>query len=177
MRAKTASVFLVLTLFASDTLFAPKFKSAPARVTVKTLEGPAETITLDASSIETGHDAAWSMKSEGSGAPTAEFIDASGKWLAIELMFDTYETGEDVSTKIPAALGKLIEPDKSLKRPPMSLFSWGSNLPTFKGVVESMNVKYTLFLEDGTPCRATVNLKMKEASRAQTKSEQPSPCD
>ena len=34
MRAKTVSVFLVLTLFVSDTLFAPKFKTAPARVTV-----------------------------------------------------------------------------------------------------------------------------------------------
>lgn len=177
MRAKTASVFLVLTVFVSDTLLAPKFKDAPARVTIKTLEGNPETITFDAASIDTGHDVNWSLKAATSDGPLAEFIDADARWASIELFLDSYETGEDVTTKIPAGLSKLTLVDDKMKRPPMVTFTWGSRSPAFKGVVESMHVKYTMFLEDGTPCRATVNLKMKQASKAEAKSAQPSPCD
>jgi hypothetical protein len=49
--------------------------------------------------------------------------------------------------------------------------TWGSKFPVFKGVIESMNVKYTLFMPDGTPCRATVNLKMKQANKLLNKKE------
>ncbi len=63
-----------------------------------------------------------------------------------------------------------------VKRPPMIAVVWGSKQSTFKGVVESMNVKYTMFLEDGTPRRATVSLKMKRADSATSKAPDPAPC-
>src|SRR5262249_60602433 len=50
-----------------------------------------------------------------------------------------------------------------LTRPPLCTFTWGSNMPVFKGVVEDLAVKYTLFLPDGTPCRATATLSMKQS--------------
>jgi hypothetical protein len=47
----------------------------------------------------------------------------------------------------------------------MCTFTWGNGgMPVFKGVVASLNVKYTLFLPTGIPCRATVNLKMTQAA-------------
>jgi hypothetical protein len=58
-----------------------------------------------------------------------------------------------------------------VKRPPLLTFTWGSKFPVFKGVIENLSVKYTLFLPDGTPCRATVNLKMKQANKLLNKKE------
>ena len=55
-------------------------------------------------------------------------------------------------------------------RPPLCRFVWGS-MGEFKGVVESVGVKYTLFMPDGSPVRATVQLKMKQADKALSKDE------
>jgi len=41
---------------------------------------------------------------------------------------------------------------------------WGT-LPDFEGVLESVSTKYTMFLPNGTPVRATCSCKFKEASR------------
>jgi hypothetical protein len=41
------------------------------------------------------------------------------------------------------------------------MFKWG-NFPPFKGVIEQLSVKYTMFFPDGTPCRATATVKLKE---------------
>jgi hypothetical protein len=46
------------------------------------------------------------------------------------------------------------------------MFSWGEI--QFQGVVESLTVKFTMFLSNGTPVRAECTLKMKEASQAVT---------
>src|SRR6266545_2892953 len=54
-----------------------------------------------------------------------------------------------------------IIPD--LKRPPPCLFLWGQNFPSFMGVIDSLSTKYTMFLPDGTPVRATVSVSMKQA--------------
>jgi hypothetical protein len=51
------------------------------------------------------------------------------------------------------------------KRPPKCGVKWADGaLPEFLGVVEKVDVKYTMFLPDGTPVRATVNMSFKEAS-------------
>lgn len=55
-------------------------------------------------------------------------------------------------------------------RPPLVTFTWGG-LQVFEGVIESLNVKYTMFLPDGTPTRATVTLRMKEAGALLNKKE------
>jgi hypothetical protein len=43
---------------------------------------------------------------------------------------------------------------------------WGKFV--FKGVVESLTQKFTMFLSDGTPVRCEATLKMKKASQAVT---------
>jgi hypothetical protein len=50
---------------------------------------------------------------------------------------------------------------------------WGAGGPPtdvlgggpFRGVIESLQTKYTMFLPNGTPVRATCNVKIKEAAR------------
>jgi nucleoid-associated protein YgaU len=44
---------------------------------------------------------------------------------------------------------------------PHVLFQWGDRI-TFKGYVESLAVKYTMFRAEGTPIRGTCTVAMKE---------------
>jgi hypothetical protein len=103
--------------------------------------------------------------------PTLEFTAAEPKTLACELMFDMFEERGDVHAKYISQLEKMALVDTSVKRPPLLTFTWGANFPVFKGVIEKLNVKYTLFLPDGTPCRATVQLTMKQANKLLNKKE------
>jgi len=111
-------------------------------------------------------------KSKGD-VPDYEFTSAEGRNLSVELFFDTYETGKNVADTI-AKLEKgtlIMEGGKEEDRhPPTCIFVWGS-FPSFKGVIESLSVKYTMFFADGTPCRASASLKMKEANEVAAKVE------
>ena len=49
--------------------------------------------------------------------------------------------------------------DKQKFRPPVILFIWGRFI--FKGVIESLSQKYTMFLSDGTPVRAECAIKLR----------------
>ena len=114
----------------------------------------------------------WQVHKNSEGdAPTLEFTAGSGKELTCELMFDMFEDKGDVYATYVSLLENLALIDSDLSRPPMCTFTWGSNMKVFQGVLEDLNVKYTLFLPDGTPCRATVNIKMKEAQSLMNKKE------
>jgi len=91
------------------------------------------------------------------GAPPA-------KTLTAELVFDTSKEGTDVRKRI-AALNALAVVDGTKKRPPAATVIWGSALPVFEGVIESVRARYTLFLADGTPTRASVSVGAREAQR------------
>lgn len=100
-----------------------------------------------------------------------EFTGARGRTLSLELFFDTYETGDSVYVRYVEPLEKgttvMAGDTEDMKRPPACLISWGKGFPKFVGVIESLSVKYTMFFSDGTPCRATAALKLKEAPRKQ----------
>jgi hypothetical protein len=114
----------------------------------------------------------WQVHKNSEGdAPTLEFTAGSPKELTCELMFDMFEDKGDVYATYVSKLENLALIDSDLNRPPLCTFTWGSNLPVFKGVIEDLNVKYTLFLPDGTPSRCTVNIKMKQAETLMNKQE------
>jgi hypothetical protein len=99
--------------------------------------------------------------------PRLEFTDAAPAVLTVELLFDTFETGGDVHELYVSRLERMtqiIDPgssDAERKRPPRCMFKWG-NFPPFKGVIEQLAIKYTMFFRDGSPCRATATVRMKE---------------
>jgi len=107
-------------------------------------------------------------KSSEGDSPTLEFTAAEPKTLTVELLFDTFEAGQDVHQTHVQLLEKLAMIDLTLKRPPLLHFVWGT-FPSFTGVIESLSVKYTLFLADGTPVRATCTLRLKQADRVRGK--------
>lgn len=90
--------------------------------------------------------------------------------LPLDLEADPNGSLEAVTTLLRDAAAKgmevFVEPSSEAGK--VTAFYWGG-MPRFKGVVESLAVKYTLFLPDGTPTRATVSLRMKEAGGALNK--------
>jgi hypothetical protein len=105
----------------------------------------------------------------GANIPQLEFVGGKPATLTLSLFFDTNDTGEDVRTRYTNDLWDLalVNPDRldsktNKGRPPECMFEWG-NAWSFKAVVTSMTQKFTMFLEDGTPTRATVDLTLKQA--------------
>lgn len=90
-------------------------------------------------------------KHERGDAPSIEFTSGEPYRLTVELLFDGYEEKRDVSRDIERLA--IVTEDK--KRPPQYRFTWGGF--EYKGRIEDASVRYTLFLDDGTPVRAVVN--------------------
>jgi hypothetical protein len=115
----------------------------------------------------------WDAEKAWSDAPHPEFKAPKPMTLSVTLQFDSYEERTNVRDKWVRKLEKLTmmkqqlpkdgkgsnAKDKQKYRPPVIMFIWGRF--TFKGVVESLSQKYTMFLSDGTPVRAECALKMR----------------
>jgi len=92
-------------------------------------------------------------------APAASFTTGMRMELEMELFFDSYEQRTDVrehTGRIEALL--MVDPDKH--RPPLTMFIWGNF--QFKGVFERLKQRYIMFLENGTPVRAILNVSIRE---------------
>lgn len=92
-------------------------------------------------------------------APAPSFTLGMRMELDMELFFDTFEYKTDVrlyTSNIESLM--IVDPDKH--RPPLVLFAWGTF--QFKGVLEKLRQRYVMFLEDGTPVRAILNITLKE---------------
>ena len=103
---------------------------------------------------------------KGKDAPKVEYESGSGRQLTFQAFFDTYERGTNVNEYL-ALLEQLATVDSETEgadntsRPPYVIFAWGRER-FFKGLIKSFAVKYKLFLDDGTPVRATADLTIVE---------------
>ncbi len=105
--------------------------------------------------------------------PDYEFSSGAARTLSLELLFDTYETGDggqpdDVSTTHVAMLMQLmmvmdLTGDEDRKRPPIIQVRWDDT--SFEGVLQSVSTKYTMFAPSGRPVRATCAIKVLEVKR------------
>ena len=78
--------------------------------------------------------------------PEQEFTSGNPAVLAVELFFDTYEEKKSCKEHTDKLM-KLALVNSDKHRPPMVVFSWGDT--KFKGVIESLNLRFTMFLSDG----------------------------
>ncbi len=92
-------------------------------------------------------------------SPPVQFIRGNARTLSMQLFFDTYEKGTDVREHTKKIMG-LLAVENELHAPPICTFVWGGL--TFKGVLERADQRFTLFLPDGVPVRATVDVSFKE---------------
>lgn len=107
-------------------------------------------------------------QTSGANVPPLEFSGGQPATLAMQLVFDTYETGDDVRKKYTDAIWTLMMVDPSLKdkknkkgRPPRVRFQWGRSW-SFDAVIVSITQKFTLFLPQGTPVRATLDVSFQQ---------------
>ncbi|WP_274650189.1 CIS tube protein [Paenibacillus humicola] len=107
--------------------------------------------------LESSNKFAW-QTIPGLQTPIAQFISGEATTLSMELFFDSYEQGTDVRLKT-SKISKLLEVDKDLHAPPSCRFVWGSL--DFKGVVERVSQKFTMFLDSGLPVRATLSVSFR----------------
>jgi nucleoid-associated protein YgaU len=112
-------------------------------------------------------------------APEVEFQSVAPETLTVELFFDTYEQRPDAVGWARAALppvpggvvsmstatdvrrhtdrvARLAKIDRELHRPPVCRLWWG-RFDVFQGVLTDLSQTFTMFLEDGTPVRATLS--------------------
>jgi len=87
--------------------------------------------------------------------------------MLFELLFDGSTTATSIQPQIDL-LQTMSDVDAVLKRPPKVRVLWGVEgtaglMPKFDAVIETLDVKYTMFDPEGRPMRATVDLKLKEA--------------
>jgi nucleoid-associated protein YgaU len=95
--------------------------------------------------------------------PESQFTHGQPATLSMDLFFDTYETQEDVRKKHTQKIFALttVEEHGDIHRPPICKLMWG-NWEIFQGILEGLNQRFTLFLADGTPVRATLSCTFKE---------------
>jgi nucleoid-associated protein YgaU len=91
--------------------------------------------------------------------PPIQYVRGNLRTLQMELFFDTYEYKSDVRAET-RRISSLLEKNSTTKAPPVLLFTWGSL--QFKCVLESAAQRFILFLNNGTPVRARLNVTFKE---------------
>jgi hypothetical protein len=116
----------------------------------------------------------------GLNAPLQQFVRGQAEKLTVELFFDTTDSGMGVGaesvTKQTDRVYALTRIEPQGHAPPVVSFSWGQSVPgrnmpaasgsqrrnEFKGVVESVRQKFTLFSPDGVPLRASLTVTIRE---------------
>jgi Contractile injection system tube protein/LysM domain len=99
----------------------------------------------------------------GLSSPLLQFAHGNLRTLDMELLFDTYEVKVDAQRDVRIQTQRLIkfmEIDSSLHAPPILLVAWASL--QFRCVLTKASQKYILFLSDGRPVRARVNVSFTE---------------
>jgi nucleoid-associated protein YgaU len=109
---------------------------------------------------------------DGKNVGDPDFAGGEAQDLAVDLLFDSTDTGQDVRNKY-AALLKMAEVDTSKansktrkSEPPEVKFQWGSFL-SFTGLIKSIHQTFVMFKADGTPLRARVKVTFSETPAVQ----------
>ena len=95
----------------------------------------------------------------GLGAPILQYVRGNTRTLSMELFFDTYEQQTDVREHTNR-IYELLAIDSDTHVPPVCTFTWGKF--NFECVLDRVGGRFTLFLSDGTPVRATLSVTLKE---------------
>jgi nucleoid-associated protein YgaU len=110
----------------------------------------------------------WTVKAKkGMNVGKTDFGGGQPASLKLQLFFNTTDTGEDVR-KQTEKLWDLMMVDANNKNPktnkgepPRCRFQWGKGR-YFTAVIKSITQKFTMFLDDGTPVRATLDVTFQQ---------------
>jgi len=117
----------------------------------------------------------------GLSASTFQFVRGGSRTITMDLFFDTYEEKTDVRlftdritgwdsgsifSKLPGAAKGLMDIDSDLHAPPVCQFIWGSYI--FPCIIEKIDKRFTMFLPEGIPVRATLSVILREYKEYET---------
>jgi Contractile injection system tube protein len=102
--------------------------------------------------------------------PEMQFTGAEPATLSVDLLFDTYDTPEAETDKQSV---KTVYTDKLLHlttveqhgdkhRPPVCRLQWGDQGIFFQGVLQQLELTFTMFTAAGVPVRATARCTFKQ---------------
>ncbi len=147
---------------------------------IKPLEGNGAVIDamFNPDQIVYNKENAWTAQpTNGRSLPGLSYAASGPATLTVTLMFDGTEDGESVAKTVDK-LNALTKVDDSIRngtrsggsggqsqsqqhRPPTVQFLWGNYL-SFKAVIWKVAATFSLFLDDGTPVRASVVVTFKQ---------------
>ena len=113
----------------------------------------------------------WSSNQGNRGSTLLPKVNFSGvepyKFTLKQLLFDTYETQKSVMEEYVDKIKKGVEtidgsPDK---RPPVYILTWGEETKYFYCVITSLTYTLNMFLNNGTPVRAMVDISLQEVDK------------
>lgn len=101
-----------------------------------------------------------------SALPKVNFSGVKPYKLTIsQVVFDTYEIRKSVMDEYIKKLKQGVEsPNAQDKRPPVYVLTWGQR-KSFPCVMISLTYKLDMFLSDGTPVRALVDISLQEVEK------------
>lgn len=111
----------------------------------------------------------WSIASTpATNVPEFEFSGGQPADLQMQLLFDTSREKRDVRNVYTDRVWELMLVDESLRapksqkgRPPLVRFQWGTTW-SFDAVIVAMSQRFILFLPDGTPVRALLDVTFRQ---------------
>ena len=170
----------------------------PQRATIQCLEPEPKTpieVMFNPELITYTKQNTWNYQlPSGQSLPEISFASGIPATLVVPLTFDGTEKGDNIA-KIVNQLTRLTQADKTLKgrrysnpnpgpkqaaknvdqgRPPTVRFAWGNYL-SFEAVIKQIVSKYSMFLDDGTPVRAAVEVTFMQIADVDTFPKQQNP--
>ncbi len=144
-----------------------------AKLIARNKEAPDIILMFNPEEITFARTVKWEAAKGGQGKTLLPKVNFSGvdpyKFTLKQLVFDTYESKESVMGKInDIKRGVTVVEGLPKKRPPIYLFAWGntSNTNCFNCVITSLTYKLNMFLTDGTPVRAIVDISLQEVDES-----------
>jgi hypothetical protein len=117
----------------------------------------------------------WESKGKSGGAVAdVTFGGIQPRTLDMTLIFDSYDSQTDVTDDVDKLLSLMDVPSGGSttsgrgSRPPHVQFGWG-DFRSFRAVITQVSQKFTLFKDDGTPLRATLQVTMQEVPGTATR--------
>jgi nucleoid-associated protein YgaU len=138
-----------------------------AKLTIRVEGGQTITALFNPSKLVLSKSVSWKeQKAKERDVPELQFQNGQPRTLTLDLTFDTYDTPDvqkrSVREQYTDKLLKLAMVVRGKHRPPVCELSWGAPSVFFTGVLEKLDQQFTLFMEDGTPVRATCQCTFKE---------------
>ncbi|MGH8683741.1 MAG: CIS tube protein [Nitrosospira sp.] len=99
--------------------------------------------------------------------PESQYTGSEPSTLSVELFFDTYDDPEKTKKSVREYTNKLhhlttVKEHGDKHRPPVCRLIWGTMSVFFQGVLQQLQNQFTLFMEDGTPVRATATCTFRQ---------------